>query len=82
MPREFCVPFCPETKGTYRFPNEPGDDERREKWRAAIPRANIPVHKDTVICHKHWPKDTTKINVRGKSKPYDPPSIFENIKKS
>ena len=30
MPHECCVTNCTETKGTYRFPNEPGDEERRE----------------------------------------------------
>ena len=82
MPRECCVTNCTETKGTYRFPNEPGDEERKKKWRAAIPRDNIPDHKDTVICHHHWPKDTKMVKVRGKWKPVDPPSIFDCVHKS
>ena len=82
MPRECCVTNCTETKGTYRFPNEPGDEERRERWKQAIPRDNIPDHKDTVICHRHWPEDARMVKVRGKWKPYDPPSIFDCVIKS
>ena len=82
MPRECCVPNCTETKGTYRFPNEPGDDVRKERWKKAIPRDNIPDHKDTVICHNHWPKDARMVKVRGKLRPFDPPSIFTCVGKS
>ena len=34
---------------------------------------NIPDHKDTVICHNHWPKDARMVKVRGKFRPLDQP---------
>lgn len=74
MPRA-CT-FCGNKTGNFRFPK---DEDWREKWRAAIPRTNIPNHKDTVICEKHWPAESKRVVVNGKLRPRDddPPSIFD-----
>ena len=74
MPRA-CT-FCGSKTGNFRFPKT---EEWRLKWRAAIPRQNIPDHKDTVICAKHWPEDFERILVNGKARPRDddPPSVFD-----
>ena len=74
MPRA-CT-FCGNKTGNFRFPK---DEEWKVKWRAAIPRSNIPDHKDTVICNKHWPNDSERVLVNGKLRPRDddPPSIFD-----
>ena len=74
MPR-YCT-FCGATNGNFRFPK---DEEARQRWRRAIPRKDIPTHKDTVICEKHWPANFEKVSVHGKWRPRDddPPSIFD-----
>ena len=71
-----CCTFCGAKTGNYRFPK---DEELKRKWRAAIPRQDIPTHRDTVICAKHWPENAEKVCVNGKLRPRDddPPSIFD-----
>ena len=62
MPLNCCVPGCrgnyrgtkehPEEKvSVFRFPN---DSELRAKWIRMIPRENLQVTENTVVCEKHF----------------------------
>ena len=65
---------------TYRLPKDPEERERRIK---AIPRDNVPKNSNnTVICVKHFPVNFPVIKVKGRERPRDPPSIFNDIPKS
>ena len=87
MPKKCCVTGC---KSNYTSSNEekvavyrlPKDPEERERWCKAIPRDNIPDKKDTVVCAKHFPPNFPVVKVKGRERPRDPPSIFDNIPKS
>ena len=63
----------------YRLPKHP---EERQRWIKAIPRDNIPDREDTVVCANHFPVNFEVVKVKGKERPKNPPSIFDNIKKS
>ena len=63
----------------YRLPKHP---EERQRWIKAIPRDNIPDREDTVVCANHFPVNFEVVKVKGKERPNNPPSIFDNIKKS
>ena len=61
MPRKCCVPNCDgnydSTKQlvpVYRFPNEKTFPGERKRWIRAIPRANLEITKQTVVCRAHW----------------------------
>ena len=62
MPRKCCVIGCRSNyAGTgehvtvYRILSEcKGDNEKLEKWRNKIPRDNLVVNEDTVVCIKHF----------------------------
>ena len=60
----------------------PSDPEERQRWIKAIPRGNIPYSPNTVVCVKHFPPGFPVLKKKGKSRPIDPPSVFENIPKS
>ena len=94
MGKKCCVPLCnsnyDKTKkdllnneenraSVYRFPK---NEKEKELWVKAIPRANLVVKDDTVVCSKHWPPDASFTKVFGKLRPVDAPSIFLNIPKS
>ena len=86
MVRKCCVTGCKSnylTEGekvtVYRLPS---NSEERQRWIKAIPRDNVPDSPHTVVCAKHFPPDFPVIKIKGKSRPRDPPSIFENIPKS
>ena len=62
MPRKCCVPGC---RGNYKTTASnieekvsvftfPADDELRAKWIKAIPRKDLQVTKQTVVCEKHF----------------------------
>lgn len=85
MGRKCCVTRCRGnyTKKlkvkTFRLPR---DDAEKRLWLSAIPRDNIPDHKDTVVCENHWPTGYETVVVFSKIRPKNPPSVFENIPKS
>ena len=86
MVRKCCVTGC---KSNYISENEkvtvyglPSDPEQRQRWIKAIPRDNIPDSPNTVACVKHFPPGFPVLKKKGKSRPKDPPSVFENIPKS
>ena len=60
----------------FRFPQDSNENER---WRKAIPRDNIPLSNDTVVCAAHWPDNFELKMVRGKRRPIHPSSMFKNI---
>ena len=68
-----------EKTKTFRLPSDP---EERQRWIKAILRDNIPDRSDTVVCAKHFPSGFPVIKVKGRERPRDPPSIFDNIPKS
>ena len=94
-----CVPDCKSNYLTsirkegaisvYRFPQ---DDTEKERWIAAVSRADLRelLHKFVgndgddnnnkkpvvVVCRKHWPAKMSTYLHRGKPRPIDPPSIF------
>ena len=66
-----------EKVSIYRFPP---DEEEKNKWIKAIPRANLTVNNNTRVCRYHWLADcTTFIVSRGKERPTETPSIFDDI---
>ena len=85
MGKHCCVTNC---KGNYDDNNKekvfrlPRDEKENERWRAAIPRDNIPVSKNVFVCERHWPDNYSKIKDYGKFRPQDPPSVFTCVKKS
>ena len=84
MGKHCCVTNC---KGNYDDKNKekvfrlPRDEKENERWRAAIPRDNIPVSKNVFVCERHWPDNYSKIKDYGKFRPQDPPSVFPCVKK-
>ena len=80
MVKKCCVTNCNgnSKKGdsVFRFPQDPTENKR---WRAAIPRDNIPQSLDTVVCARHWPANYEFVVYRGKKRPVHPPSVFPNI---
>ena len=60
----------------YHFPK---DEIEKEKWIKAIPKANLRVSKDAVVCAIHSPSDFEVIKVNGKSRPKYPPSIWPGV---
>ena len=36
----------------FRFPKDP---IQLDKWKRTIPKSDLEVNSDTVICEKHWP---------------------------
>ena len=86
MPRKCCVTGCKsnydsvgENTKTFRSPL---DFEERQRWLKSIPRDNIPDERDTVVGVKHFPLHFPVIKVKGRERPRDPPSIFDDIPKS
>ena len=62
MPLNCCVPGC---RGNYRATNDhpyekvsvfrfPDDSKMRAKWIHMIPRENLVVSDNTVVCEKHF----------------------------
>ena len=77
-----CITGCWSTydKGkTVRFYRLPSEKEERKCWIKAIRNNNILDGPDTVAYERHFPRNCTKINVNGKDRSNEPPSIFENI---
>ena len=81
-----CVPLCKSNYKTsdtkvsiYRFPV---DIDEKKRWIKAIPRSNLVVNKNTVVCRLHWPVDFKTCTYRGKIRPSEPPSVFNEICKS
>ena len=60
----------------------PRNENEMQFWIQAIPRDNIPVAKNTVVCEKHWPDGYEKILMFGRSRPAQPPSVFDCVPKS
>ena len=53
---------------------------RRETWIKAIPRPNLTENNNTRVCRYHWPADCAAfILSRGKKRPTEPPSVFDDI---
>ena len=63
----------------FRLPRNKDD---REQWIQIIPRDNIRLSNDTVVCERHWPPDYPTKNDYGKKRPIHPPSVFKCIKPS
>ena len=85
MGRKCCVTGC---RGNYdrenkvqvfRFPN---DEDEKKRWLKVIPRDNIPDHPNTVVCERHFPSGYATVNFKGKARPKDPPSVFDNLPSS
>ena len=88
MPNKCCVPHCSSNYrqnkenyvSLYRFPKE---EFVFKAWKHIIPRANLKIITNTVVCRKHWPKDAKFVKQRNGECPVDPPSIFpDTIPKS
>ena len=45
------------------------DPDVRNRWRAIIPRDNIPNKKSTVVCERHWSADCENVFDYGKLRP-------------
>ena len=80
-----CVPLCTSNYKTSeikvsvdRFPQ---DSNEKERWNKAIPRKNLVVNKNIVVCRLHWPDDF-KTYLSWISRPSEPKSVFHNINKS
>ena len=82
MVRRCCVTACrgnyinTEKVKVFRLPK---DQDERKRWLKSIPRDNIPDHPDTVVCEKHFPPGYATVNVFGKERPKEPPSVFDNL---
>ena len=85
MGKHCCVTNC---KGNYDDKNKekvfrlPRDEKENERWRAAIPRDNIPVSKNVFVCKRHWRDNYSKIKDYGKFRPQDLPSVFTCVKRA
>jgi hypothetical protein len=53
-----------------------------KRWVEAIPRENIPITSNTLVCAKHFPVGYETIKVCGKFRPTHPPSVFDHLPKS
>ena len=58
------------------------DEKENARWRATIPRDNIPASRNIFVCERHWAENYGKIKDYGKFRPQDPPSMFTCVKKS
>ena len=58
----------------YRFPKNK-DERERELWIKSVPNANLNVTNNNVICQQHWPTNFDTIEVHGKIRPKNPPSV-------
>ena len=57
----------------FRFPQ---DEVEKQRWISAIPRSNLEIKPDTVVCSLHWPAGYATVMKNGKVRPRDPPSIW------
>ena len=87
MVRKCCVTNCrsnydykpgDNTVTVYRLPK---NQDERGKWLNNIPRENIPITSNTVVCEKHWPTEVTS-KLGGTKRPQVPPTVFQNIPQS
>ena len=82
MPRKCCVPLCKanyvtsESQQVFRFPK---DNYEQQRWIRAIPRKDLLVNNNTVVCRQHWPDNFPTYLHRGKERPVNPPSVFIGI---
>ena len=60
----------------------PKSTSELELWLHSIPFKNLNLHKDLVVCVKHWPADFKTVSLRGKERPRYPPSVWEGIPQS
>ena len=61
------------TASVFRFPKEEGE---RQAWIAAIPRKNLVVNNDTVICSLHWPPGYATVTKNGEARPKELPTVW------
>ena len=54
----------------------------REQWIKSVPNANLNVTNNNVICQEHWPSDFDTIEVHGKIRPKNPPSVCPGVSTS
>ena len=62
----------------YRFP----DGEEGERWRKSVPNRQFRPTKNMGICAAHWPAGFETVNVFGKYRPKNLPSIWPNVPES
>ena len=88
MVKRCCVTGCygnyddNNRETVFRLPSKEREPEERQKWLKNIPRDNIPDHKDTVVCKRHFPPNFKTIVVHGRERPRSPPSVFTCVKYS
>ena len=89
MGKKFCVYACKTNYSSEKLKSDkilvylfPKDEKEKEKWIKAVPNANLRVSKDIVVCALHWPPGFEDIQVNGKSRPKDPPSIWPGVPSS
>ena len=89
MGKKFCVYACKTNYSSEKLKSDkilvylfPKDEKEKEKWIKAVPNANLRVSKDIVVCALHWPSGFEDIQVNGKSRPKDPPSIWPGVPSS
>ena len=70
-------------KGTTIF-SFPTDTDECEKWIKALPnKIDADKNLDNIgVCIRHWPDDFPSINKKGRKKPANPPSVFDDVPKS
>ena len=86
MPLKCCVTNCDsnyfkrgkpvQPVSVYRLPSE--NDPERAKWLKNIPRDNVPLTKNTVVCKKHWKPEEVD-NLGYNRRPSCPPTIFDCV---
>ena len=62
--------------------NLPLDPEEQQRWTDVIPLGKGQIINPSTfrLCRKHWTGDAIMVHPRGgRSRPRDPPSIFNNI---
>ena len=85
MVKRCCIHGCVRKKddiiSVYRFPGK--DDEEREKWLKAIPVSlrKTEITDDSVVCSRHWPEGAETSKHFGKTRPVNPPTIFNGVEK-
>ena len=89
MGKKYCVYACKTSYSSEKLKSDkilvylfPKDEKEKEKWIKAVPNANLRVSKDIVVCALHWPPGFEDIQVNGKSRPKDPPSIWPGVPSS
>ena len=88
MVKRCCVKGCNgnydynNKETVFRLPSKKKEPEERQIWLNNIPRDNIPDHKDTVVCNRHFPPNFETIVIHGRERPRYPPSIFSCVKPS